>query len=255
MAQIIPTTEPFLFPGNKTGVLLTHGFTGTPKEMRWMGEYLHAQGFTTLGMRLSGHATRPENMIRSRWQDWLLTVEDGYNLLRTCSERIFLVGLSMGGVLSLTFASQFPVAGVVAMSTPYALPDDWRLKIVKPMSYLMPYLPKGDGGPDQGWVGPEWKQHVSYPQNPVRSIGELNELLGVMRASLPYVKVPALIVHARQDDYVVRDSAEKILAALGSMDKQLLWIEGSGHVLTEEPPREVAFKAAADFIARVSVPA
>jgi len=255
MAQIIPTAEPFLFPGNKTGILLIHGFTGTPKEMRWMGEYLHAKGYTALGMRLTGHATRPENMIRSRWQDWLLSVEDGYNLLRTCTERIFVAGLSMGGVLSLTFASQFPVAGVVAMSTPYALPEDWRLKIVKPLSSVLPYIPKGDGGPSQGWVGTEWKQHVAYPQHPVRSIGELNQLMGAMRAALPQVEVPALIINARQDDYIIRDSAEKIYAALGSADKQLIWIDGSGHVLTEEPPREIAFQAAADFIQRVSATA
>ncbi|MEJ5224047.1 MAG: hypothetical protein WHV44_06280, partial [Anaerolineales bacterium] len=66
--MIIPTTEPFFFPGrnNAPGVLLIHGFTGTPKEMRWMGEYLNEKhGFTCLGVRLTGHATRPEDMIRS----------------------------------------------------------------------------------------------------------------------------------------------------------------------------------------------
>ena len=61
-------------------------------------------------------------MIRSRWQDWLLSVEDGYNLLRSCTDQVFLLGLSMGGVLSLTAAAQLDVRGVVAMSTPYAMP-------------------------------------------------------------------------------------------------------------------------------------
>ncbi len=69
MQQIIPTAEPFFFPGNRTGVLLVHGFTGAPKEMRWMGEYLHGRGYTTLGVRLSGHATRPADMQRACWQD------------------------------------------------------------------------------------------------------------------------------------------------------------------------------------------
>ncbi|MDP1778829.1 MAG: hypothetical protein Q8K73_00995, partial [Anaerolineales bacterium] len=63
--QTIPTTEPFLLRGNKTGILLIHGFTGAPKEMRWMGEYLNEQGFTCLGIRLNGHATTPEDMRRS----------------------------------------------------------------------------------------------------------------------------------------------------------------------------------------------
>ncbi|MBI1854527.1 MAG: carboxylesterase, partial [Chloroflexi bacterium] len=67
MTQIIPTAEPFFLPGSKTGCLLIHGFTGAPKEMRWMGEYLADKGYSVLGVRLAGHATRPEDMIRSNW--------------------------------------------------------------------------------------------------------------------------------------------------------------------------------------------
>ena len=103
MPQIIPTTEPFFFQGDpsKPACLLTHGFTGTPKEMRWMGEYLNAQGYTCLGVRLAGHATDPEDMIRSQYTDWMNSVEDGYHLLRGLSDDIIFVGLSMGSVLSL----------------------------------------------------------------------------------------------------------------------------------------------------------
>ncbi|HLA87386.1 MAG TPA: hypothetical protein VJL10_05165, partial [Anaerolineales bacterium] len=72
--QLIPTTEPFFFSGGRTGCLLIHGFTGTPKEMRWMGEYLNQQGLTCLGIRLAGHATHPEDMRRSRWTDWAASV-------------------------------------------------------------------------------------------------------------------------------------------------------------------------------------
>ncbi len=72
--------------------------------MRWLGEYLNQQGYTVCGMRLAGHATRLTDMVRARWRDWLLSVEDGYNLLRSCTDQVFLLGLSMGGVLSLTAA-------------------------------------------------------------------------------------------------------------------------------------------------------
>jgi carboxylesterase len=257
MAQTIPTAEPFFFPGSgkntKIGCLVQHGFTGTPKEMRWMGEYLNKQGYTVCGMRLTGHATKPEDMIRARCSDWLASVEDGYNLLRACCDQVFLLGLSMGGILALTSATRFPVRGVVAMSTPYKLPDDPRLKFIKILSKVQPYMPKGSGDPSSGWFDKEvWKQHVAYPQNPVRSIAELNELLGVMRLSLPEVKVPVLLIHSRDDDYVVTGSMDAIYDALGSSDKQKLWVEGGGHVITEEPTRHVVFKAAADFIERVS---
>ncbi len=257
MSQIIPTAEPFFFPGKgtkvKIGCLVTHGFTGAPKEMRWLGEYLNEQGYTVCGIRLNGHATKPEDMVRTRYQDWLLSVEDGYNLLKSSTEQVFLLGLSMGGVLSLISASRLPVQGVVAMSTPYQLPDHALLRLINTISWFVPFMPKGKGSPDAGWFDKDaFRQHVAYPKNPVRSAGELNKLLGLMRQSLPFVKVPTLLIHSRNDDYVFHESMEKIHARLGSADKEMLWVEGGGHVITEEPTRETVFKAAADFIDRVA---
>jgi carboxylesterase len=257
MAQIIQTAEPFFFPGqgknSRTGCLVTHGFTGAPKEMRWLGEYLNKDGYTVCGVRLAGHATRPEDMIRSRYSDWLLSVEDGYNLLHSCMEKIFLLGLSMGGTLSLITASLFPVSGVVAMSTPYKLPDDPRLKYAKILSKIRPYMPKGKNLPGSDWFDKaSFAQHVAYPENPVRCVGELNELMGVMRDCLPQVNVPVLLIYSRDDHYIYQGSMDSIHERLGSQDKQKLWVEGGGHVITEEPTRTVVFKAAADFIKRVS---
>jgi carboxylesterase len=258
MSQIISTAEPFFFPGKggnaRIGCLVQHGFTGTPKEMRWLGEYLNAQGYTVCGMRLTGHATHPDDMIRSRYTDWMASIEDGYHLLRSATDMVFLLGLSMGGVLSLTMASRLEVWGVVAMSTPYKLPDNPLLPlIIRPLSWFVPYMAKGKGAPGTGWFDKDaFKQHVAYPKNPVRSAGELNQLLGVMRASLPDVKVPVLLIHSRDDHYVVEGSMDKIYENLGSSDKQKLWVEGGGHVITEEPTRTAVFKAAADFIERVS---
>lgn len=256
MSQIIPTAEPFFFPGSgenaRIGCLVQHGFTGTPKEMRWLGEDLNRRGYTVCGMRLAGHATKPEDMIRSRWQDWLASVEDGYHLLRSSCEQVFLLGLSMGGALSLVAAGRLPVRGVAALSTPCKLPDDPRLKYIKFLSRFQPYMDKNKEGPGAGWFGEAWKQHVAYPQNPVRSIGELNDLLAAMRAALPEVKVPALLISSRDDRYIVEGSMDAIYAALGSADKQKVWIEGSGHVITEEPQKEFVFQTVADFVARVS---
>jgi len=246
--MIIPTAEPFLFPGNHIGVLLIHGFTGAPKEMRWMGEYLGNLGYSILGVRLAGHATQPDDMLRTRWQDWLTSVEDGYYLLKGCVNQVFIMGLSMGGVLSLLFASQHPVSGVVAMSTPYSLPDDPRLPLIQHMSWLISKVNKGPSD----WHNPEAEiDHVDYPYYPTRAIIQLVGLLAEMRSALPKVQVPVLLIHSRQDIGVAPHNAEQILTALGSSDKQLLWVENSGHVITREPDRYLAFKAADEFIRRV----
>ena len=217
-----------------------------------MGEYLNREyKFNVLGIRLTGHATRPEDMIRSRYNDWQASVEDGFHLLSGAAKNIYLCGLSMGGILSLYSASQLPVKGVVAMSTPYKLPDDPRLKYIRFYSLVHSYLPK-DKEDGTGWFGDTWKDyHKAYRQSPVRSIGELNKLLGEMRAVLPEIKVPVLLIHSRNDDYVIKDSMDSIYADLRTQDKTKLWVEGAGHVMTEEPIREQVYKAAADFINRV----
>jgi carboxylesterase len=250
--QIIPSTEPFFFPGNQIGCLLIHGFTGTPKEVRLMGEYLNQQGFTILGIRLSGHATQPADMIRTTYNDWLTSVEDGFQLLSGVTQNIYAIGHSTGGSLSYTAASYLPIKGIVSMSSPYKLPDDWRLNYTEIIAKVMPYLPKHKGPPGAGWVDREaWKDHISYPHNPVRSIGQLNKLLEKMRGLLPQVKTPALLMHSREDRYVLPENMTGIYNDLGSTDKQMLWIENSGHALPRDAQRETVFHAAADFIRQI----
>lgn len=253
MSQIIATAEPFLFPGSKTGCLLIHGFTGAPKEMRWMGEYLAERGYSVLGIRLAGHATNPEDMIRSRWADWTASVEDGYQLLRGFADHIYLIGLSMGGILSLLMSTWLDVAGVIAISTPYQLKKDWRLNFIEILSIFQHYLPKVKGQPGSGWVDQEArKDHVSYPQNPVRSILELNNLTARMRAALPQVHVPVLLIHSWEDKYVLPENMEFIYSALVNVqDKTKLYVTNSGHVVTRDASRLRVFEAAAEFIQRL----
>lgn len=241
----IPTAEPFLIPGGNTGCLLVHGFTGTPKEMRWLGDYLAEQGHTVLAVRLPGHATRPDDMLRVHWQDWLATVEDGLNLLRGLSKRIYILGLSMGGSLALLAAARLPVDGVVAMSTPYDLPDDWRLPYIGIFSIFQPTISKGQSD----WRNPQAElDHICYPGYPTRAIHELDELLRAEREALPNVQVPVLLVHSRKDQSIKPDNMEKIYQHVGSREKQMMWVENSGHVIIREPERQKVFEATADFI-------
>jgi carboxylesterase len=247
-SRIIPTAGPFFFPGGETGCLLVHGFPGSPREMRGLGAFLAEQGFAVLGIRLAGLATQPEDLWRIRWQDWLASLEDGWYLLNDICRRIFLVGLSAGGALALLFASHKPAAGVVAMSTPYALPDDPRLRFLPILRYLMPRVIQG---PDE-WRDPEaGKGHVVYPYFPTRMVAEVGGLLKAMRAALPLVTAPVLQMHSRQDNTAAPAGAEKIYQALGSADKQLLWLEDTSHNIVMDAQRQIVFRAAADFIHRV----
>jgi len=255
MPQIIPTAEPFLFLGDrsKPACLLIHGFTSTPKEMRWMGEYLNQQGYTCYGVRLAGHATTPEDMIRSNWTDWTASVEEAYFTLKGLTDRIFFAGLSMGGILSLLMSTRLQALGVIGMATPFKLRDDPRLPYINLIGRFISYMPKSKEPPGSGWYDKEaWQDHVSYPQNPIRSIGELNKLLGEMRSALPRVTAPVLLIHSKDDGYVLPENMEMIYDTLEhASDKTKVYVTGSGHVVTRDAARDQVFRSAVEFIRRV----
>ncbi len=244
---IMPGAQPFYFPGGLTGIVLIHGFTGAPNEMLWMGEYLAHQGNSVLGIRLAGHGTTPADMLRIRWQDWLVSVEDGVSLLQKSTRRVYLMGLSLGGALALLGAAYLPVQGVVAMSAPYRMPPDPRLPFVR---LLYPFVPRQPKGPGDFQNQAAAANHVDYPYYPTKAIAELVDCLQALRQALPQVQAPALLIHSRLDQGVVPQNMEDIYAALGSRDKQKLWLERSGHVVTREPERELVFAAARAFIDR-----
>src|SRR5690349_17912933 len=256
MSQIIPTTEPFFLLGDSSrpACLLIHGFTGTPKEMRWMGEYLHQRGYTCLGIRLAGHATNPQDMIRSRWNDWTASVEDGYNLLCSVTNDIFLVGLSMGGNLALLMSTRLRVRGVIAMSTPARLPTDYPIWLMQLISLFVKFRPKTNEPPGSGWFDKTaYQEHIAYSQNPVRSAVELKKVTLKMIAELPKVRVPVLLIHSKDETYVLPDNMEEIYGRLvNATDKTKLYVTGSGHVLPRDASREQVFQSAVAFIQRVS---
>ena len=220
-----------------------------------MGEYLHQQGFTCLGIRLAGHATTPQDMIASRWTDWVASVEDGYSLLCGVSDRIYFVGLSMGGILALLLSTRLSprVKGVLAFSTPYELPRDYPVRLLQFISLFRKFHPKSRGAPGSGWFDKDaYRDHISYPMNPVRSIAELKKLMLVMRGALPQVDVPVLLMHSKDDAYVLPENMERVYSGLvNASDKTKLYITGSGHVVTRDAARGQVFQSAVEFINRL----
>src|SRR5438067_848466 len=106
MTKIMRGAEPFYYKGDRVGCLLIHGFTGTPNELRWLGEQLAGDGRTVLGVRLAGHGTSEADMNHTRWSDWYQSALDGYRQLRAECERVIVGGLSMRGMLSALLAAR-----------------------------------------------------------------------------------------------------------------------------------------------------
>jgi carboxylesterase len=241
--------EPFYFRGGPVGALLVHGFTGAPREMRPLGAALAAAGHTVLGVRLAHHGTRPEDMFRSHWQDWYASALDGCALLRGHCDTVFVMGLSMGGALALCLAAEQPVAGVVALSTPSRPRLEamgWRSRYTAFFGRLIPFVDKGAPDPD-GDPG-----HVHYPRYPVLAIGQLRRLLEELDRRLPQLRTPVLLVHSRRDHSVPPENGQYLQMKL--RHAEMVWLNASGHILTEGPEREHVFSSALDFMQRVTAP-
>lgn len=245
----IPTAEPFFYSGGKTGCLLVHGFTGSPKEMELMGKFLSKKGITSMGIRLAGHATQANDMIRTRWKDWLASVEDGFNFLSGICENIFIAGLSMGGLLTLLAASSYPINGAIAMATPYSISSDWRVTFAKQISFIFPFVKKEQS--DKGNKNKE-REHISYHGYPTRSIAELKDLIDTLHQESVNISIPILFINSKQDRTAPPDHAEKYCGLIKSKDIIRLTLEKSEHVITEGIERDIAFNAALDFIRKHS---
>jgi carboxylesterase len=251
--MLVKNAEPFFFQGDRTGCLLIHGFTGAPTEMRPLGEYLAGFGHTVMGIRLAGHGTEITDMNRMRWKDWSASVLDGWHLLQSCTDRIFLIGLSMGGVLAFYHASFLPAAGVVGLSTPYKIRSDPRKAFLPYISWFLPYVEKGESD----WQDPDAPEsHFSYARYPTKAIVQLIQLTEAHQKALPEVTMPALMMHARKDSGVPLENLDLIYNAISTSekDKKKVILEKSGHVVTLDLDKDLVFQTVQAFIDKHSPP-
>lgn len=244
-------SRPFFFRGGATGCLLIHGFTGQPGEMRWLGDYLAGQGHTVLGVRLAAHGTTPADLNTSTWQHWLGSAADGLHILQDQCERVFVIGLSMGGMTTLNLAARFPLPGVVVISTPILDRNDWRLKFADQLALVAPYAKKSPPKPtDLQLQSPD---RYSYPVWPIRAVKQFYDYARATREILPRLSTPALVVHSHGDDFITKPHADYLFSNLGSKDKEMMWLETSGHVATEGPERQQLFERIQTFVVAHSV--
>ena len=248
MTQVMQGAEPFLFPGGDTGCLLTHGFTASPQEMRGLGSFLNARGYTVLGVRLAGHGTSLDDMACTRWMDWLCSVEDGYALLERLCKSIVMVGMSTGAVLNLLLSTQRMTLGLISMSTPIDLPPIPGLRLLLPLlpalSLIMPSYPKGS----PNWFDPgAQRPRVAYGEYPLRAVYEFGRLVARIQEELPKVRSPILLIHSSSDGFVPIRNVKWIINSVGSAHKETFIVERSNHIITCDAESQRVFQKAADF--------
>ena len=243
LLMVVTGADPFLFVGNNKGILLVHGYTGTPAEMRELGEKLNKDGYTTMGVLLPGHGTRPEDITGVTWKQWYEAVENAYyELSKNCTE-ISVVGMSMGSLLTLVAADRLPVKKIVLMSAPIFL-FDWRIRFLWILKFFIPVIKKR-----VRIIDAQERFNIAYDCLPVSGVEEITKLIKYCKKEvIPSVCVPCLIVQSKNEHTVRPKSANFIYNQIGSKIKKLFWLENSKHVLTLYEDRDKVYEAIKKFL-------
>ncbi len=236
----------FYLEGGPTGVLLIHGYTGSPPEMRLVGDYLHQRGYTVSAPLMPGHGTNIEDMNSRRWPEWTDCVQDALADLESRCDKVFVGGLSMGAVLTLYLAALHPeLAGAIAYSPAVVVAD--RLIYLTPiLKYLFPKKPKS-GVSDLTDPTAELRLW-NYEENPIRAAHELLKLTRRVRRMLPQVTCPLLVIHSTLDTTIHPQSAQFTYERAGSTDKELVTLHNSGHCITVDSEWETVAEKTYQFI-------
>ena len=230
---VLPGAEPFAFPGGdspdgRTGILLVHGFTGTPMSMRPWGEHLAAEGFAVRCPLLPGHGTRWQDCNLSTEHDWTDAVGAAFDELAAEVDRVVVAGLSMGGTLATRLAEVRPddVAALVLVN-PSLMTLRREVKLLPMLARVFPgWTPIGSDIKKPGVV------ELAYPRLPTRAMLGLRRLWAATRADLAKVTAPVLVFRSRVDHVVEPASTEALLAGISSTARTEVVLEDSYHVAT-----------------------
>jgi len=241
---VLPGAEPFRFDGGPVGVLLCHGFTGTPQSLRPWGEALAGAGLSVLCPRLPGHGTRWQELNRTSWQDWYAEIVHSFDDLVGRCDQVFVMGLSMGGTLALRLAERRPddVAGLVLVN-PSVLSKSRALALLPVLKWVVQSRPA---------VGNDIKREgvteLAYERTPLRAAHSLAGLWKLVRADLNAVVAPLLVYRSIDDHIVEPENTEVVLAGVSSEQKEERLLRHSYHVATLDNDAEEIFTGSIDFV-------
>lgn len=249
--EIWDVAAPLFFDGGERAVLLLHGFGGTPVELSDLARYLADRGITVYVPLLAGHGMTLEALRRTTWKDEYADAKAALDILRRHHPKVYVGGLSTGGLLALALAEDGAVDGVVSLAAPLVLSSRFADFVSSKWFYyvlrvLTPYLRRVPYGLARN---PEVAKRLpSFDLFPVNGLLTVDDLTRRVKERLGDVRCPVLIVQSEFDNRASPHSAKYLFDRVGGAEKDILWLKNSGHLVTMDYDKDEVFKAVLDFI-------
>jgi carboxylesterase len=242
--------KPFFFDGtNGKGILLVHGWTSTPYEVRRLGKYLNENGYTVYGLMLKGHGTVPKDLEGVVWEEWVEDVKNGITKLRETCGKVYIGGTSIGANLAIIVTEEDDdIAGLVLMATPYRMRYEAAALFVAKLLLKLKKKYRKKFYPPTFGVSTTITRIISYQTYPVRSVLEAFKLVQEARKNLGAISQPCLIMQSTHDHIVSRGSMEAIYDQISSKVKKMKYIDKAYHTFISDIKNEHVFEDILNFL-------
>lgn len=239
---------PYWLGEGERGVLLLHGFAGTPPEMRPLAEEMVGRGFTVYAPLLAGHGTSPEELELTDYQDWVRSADQALDQLRERCRWVGVAGQSMGATIALHLAASRPEIRALVTQAGFIRLRDWRVRLLPVVKHVVRWeTPSGD----VDLYNPEAVHELySYGRRPTRAIAELARLGSMVGTELAAVFRPILVLQGGRDSVVDPSNADRIIGGVSSEIRAYRLFVRSGHGLSVDVDRQEVAKLGGDWLER-----
>ncbi len=232
----------FYYPGNHIGLLLIHGFCGSPYDMHHLGQYLHQQGFTVRGIQLAGHGSgNPRDLAKITYKQWVQSAAEGLAKLQENSAQVYCIGFSMGGTIALHLAAHYPIKGLITICAPIRIKPVFHIRRARHYLWQRQKILLKD---------PEArKKRQTYPWAPLNAFYQLFSLLKTVRPEISNITAPSLLIQSAQDNLIDPNNVHEIDSKLTNVrTKRILYVKNSGHIAPLDYDKEILNQEIANFI-------
>ncbi len=238
-------------PESIAGVLLVHGLMAAPYELRELADFLYSKGYSVYVIRLAGHGTSPYDLSKRRLNEWVKSVDRGYEILKSCCENVSIGGFSAGAGLALLDAIEKPEAydAVISISAPLQFKSSafgfaevvhfWNTCMNK-IGFTMFCKEFVKNKPDN--------PHINYFKCPVQSVVQLKKLMDNVYKALPNLNVPSIIMQAKNDPLLHKRNTQIICSRISKKKSFYKDIDSYKHGIVNGEISKGVFDEIAKFL-------